>query len=638
MQIALRKSQIVSYISYILLFIRLLFAGYLYYNYLISQTEQAPTKWWTLIEGVSDTITYIPRIKGFDDRFYKSLLFRRCINESTSGGQNIYEPDLCDVITNDNKTFLVQLKDDAGNWSDGAPVSVNDLVFTYEGVMQKNIWDLPQYKNNANIVVQKSSADTLTVTFPQASKENMMFFTDFILPSHILKSWSREDYTKKMPTEFVTNSCATLSNSRDEKSLIFDLKNCPNTRIRYYQVKKYTLEEMQEDPGMMDFYIWDGVIPWYNSGSVITNNYVGLFFNMQIGKLNIYARKNLIALVNKYLYLPENNVPIIKEHFLFDSFPTAVTDKTTISTIWSPYMITGIQTLPNTLSLENKWENQTGEKKSYTLAWFEEPLTIELSEIQDRKINKATTNAGIEIPVDTQLIWNAKIILKNDENIFPWVNTFRFYDSENKLIDSINIYYKTTQQIAEKRLIHLLYYKWDRIHAHIANTIKNILEHEWVADYFFFDAQPSLEEYNKLLAAKDYDITLQTLSLGTRKDISPLLLTNDPLINSSLYVNANLANQVKQYFQSNLQSQYNIMPIIAKLYTTDLPFFIMGKEAKTISRKPWLQIPENGRFDDLTVRKNILDATVLVRKPQVTKADILNRRWFIKYLVTSLSF
>lgn len=54
---------------------------------------------------------------------------------------------------------------------------------------------------------------------------------------------------------------------------------------------------------------------------------------MQIGKLNIYARKNLIALVNKYLYLPENNVPIIKEHFLFDSFPTAVTDKTTISTI-----------------------------------------------------------------------------------------------------------------------------------------------------------------------------------------------------------------------------------------------------------------------------------------------------------------
>lgn len=121
--------------------------------------------------------------------------------------------------------------------------------------MQKNIWNLPQYNNNTNVVVQKSSADTLTVTFPQASKENMMFFTDFILPSHIIKSWSREDYTKRMPTEFVTNGCATISNSRDEESLIFDLKNCPNTRIRYYQVKKYSLEKMQEDPGIMDFYV-----------------------------------------------------------------------------------------------------------------------------------------------------------------------------------------------------------------------------------------------------------------------------------------------------------------------------------------------------------------------------------------------
>lgn len=636
MQIALRKSQIVSYISYILLFIRLLFAGYLYYNYLISQTEQAPTKWWTLIEGVSDTITYIPRIKGFDDRFYKSLLFRRCISESTSGGQNIYEPDLCDVITNDNKTFLVQLKDNAGNWSDGAPVSINDLVFTYEWVMQKNIWNLPQYNNNTNVVVQKSSADTLTVTFPQASKENMMFFTDFILPSHIIKSWSREDYTKRMPTEFVTNGCATISNSRDEESLIFDLKNCPNTRIRYYQVKKYSLEKMQEDPGIMDFYVWEGTIPWYNSGRVITNNYIGLFFNMQIGKLNIYARKNLIAMINKYLYLPENSTPIIKEHFLFDSFSTTLTDKTTISSIWASAILTGIQMLPNTLSLENKWE--TLEKKSYTLAWFEEPLTIELSEMENVEITKAITNAWIEIPVNSQIIWKSKIILKNNENIFPWVNSLHFYDKDNKLVDAINIYYKTTQQIAEKKLIHILYFKWDRIHDHIANTIKNIIEYEWVADYFFFDAQSSLEEYNKLLSEKKYDITFQTLRLGTRKDISPLLLTDDPLINSSMYVNPNLATQIKQYFQSNMESQYNIMPIISKLYATDLPFFIMWKESKTIFWKHWLQIDENSRFDDLTVRKNILDTIVLVRKPQVTKADILNRRWFIKYLVTSLNF
>lgn len=95
-----------------------------------------------------------------------------------------------------------------------------------------------------------------------------------------------------------------------------------------------------------------------------------------------------------------------------------------------------------------------------------------------------------------------------------------------------------------------------------------------------------MEEYNALLASRKYDINLQTLTLGTRKDISPLLLTDDPLINSSQYINANLASQIRQYFQSNTQAQYNIMPMITKLYTTDLPFFIMGKELKKMYRKP----------------------------------------------------
>jgi hypothetical protein len=54
---------------------------------------------------------------------------------------------------------------------------------------------------------------------------------------------------------------------------------------------------------------------------------------MQRGKLSVYGRKNMIALVNKYIYLPENNIPLIKEHFLFENYPTAVTDKSTIKNI-----------------------------------------------------------------------------------------------------------------------------------------------------------------------------------------------------------------------------------------------------------------------------------------------------------------
>jgi hypothetical protein len=56
---------------------------------------------------------------------------------------------------------------------------------------------------------------------------------------------------------------------------------------------------------------------------------------MQRGKLSIYGRKNVIALINKYIYAPENRVPIVKEHFLFEGYPTAVSDKGAISMIAS---------------------------------------------------------------------------------------------------------------------------------------------------------------------------------------------------------------------------------------------------------------------------------------------------------------
>lgn len=109
---------------------------------------------------------------------------------------------------------------------------------------------------------------------------------------------------------------------------------------------------------------------------------------MQLGKLNIYARKNVIALINKYIYLPENSVPIVKEHFLFDGFATAVTDKSTITNIGADYILTGIETLPKELSVDMDINNE----KTYTLAWFEEPLTIRIPSAKENNITKIMTH------------------------------------------------------------------------------------------------------------------------------------------------------------------------------------------------------------------------------------------------------
>ncbi len=63
---------------------------------------------------------------------------------------------------------------------------------------------------------------------------------------------------------------------------------------------------------------------------------------MQRGRLSIYGRKNFIALVNHHLFKDDNNPGIIKENFLFDSFPKTVTDKTAIMSAVTTLSNTGL--------------------------------------------------------------------------------------------------------------------------------------------------------------------------------------------------------------------------------------------------------------------------------------------------------
>ncbi len=516
-----KTSHIIRYGSIVLGFVWILLSGYLYYEYLVSKTGQAPTKWWTLIEWVTSSITYTPYVSNSSqDRFYQNLLFKSCQSFFTSGWQVFYEPDACDVITNDNKTFVVSIAG-TGTWSDWAPVSIQDVLFTYEEILQKNKRWLPHGNMYENLIIQKLSSNSLTITFPRASKDNIQFFTNFILPSHIVgdKDWNW--YTTKFTATPVTNGCATLSSSRDKNSVIFDTWKCEKTWLKYYQVKNTTWDKIQDNPGIIDLYIGSNEIPWYKTGTVITNDYVWIFFNMQRGKLSIYGRKNMIGLLNKYLYLPENKLPIIKEHFLFDEYPTGITDKSTITGVWSGR-------------------------------------------------------------------------------------------------------------------ISILYYTQDPVQNHIAAIMKNIMEQEGLLDYVEFIGKEDAKEYTETLQKKEYDITIQTLALWVKKDISSLFLTDDPLNNPSLYVNPNLANQIKDYFQSSLSVQYSIKPLIAKLYSTDLPFFIVGKHVSYVYSKPSLNIPQQDRWDEATVRQKIFHSIVVVHKPQVTKQDILNWKRFGSFILSEL--
>jgi len=51
---------------------------------------------------------------------------------------------------------------------------------------------LDTYKNIAVELVENK----VKVTFPQASSDNMIFFTNFILPQHLLANKTRDEYVQ----------------------------------------------------------------------------------------------------------------------------------------------------------------------------------------------------------------------------------------------------------------------------------------------------------------------------------------------------------------------------------------------------------------------------------------------------------
>lgn len=631
MRVQSHKSHTLRYVLTILWFIWILLLWYLFYEYLVSKTDQAPTKGWTLIEWVTAHITYLPYVgNSSQDRFYQNLLFKSCQSFSTTWWQVVYEPDLCDVISNDNKTYVVSINT-TGTWSDKAPISIDDLIFTYTDILQNNIWALPHGDAYKDLVIQKLSNNSLTITFPRASPDNMQFFTNFIVPSHILAGKNWDYYIKNFGATPVTNSCATLSQSRDADSLIFDLIECPQTWLKYYQVKNTTLEKTTKDPWIVDLYIWPWDIPWYNTGTIITNDYAWVFFNMKTGKLGIYGRKNIIALLNKYLYLPENNLPIIKEHFLFDSYATTVSDKSTITLLGSWQEIERPWALPERITITNDTRDQ-----AYSVEYFDHPTQLKIEFTTDKLPTAVATNIGIPMTFKT----NGKqvtIVFEDNWNIFPWLNTVFFTDENGTTISSLDIYYKTVAMIWKSGRINIVYNARDTVNNHIATIMRNITLQEWLSDYVYFLGTTSTQKLTDTLINKEYDITISNISLWVKKDISTMFLVDDPLSNPSLYINGNMATQIKNYFQSSLQTQYSIKPVIDKLYSTDLPFFMIGKRISYIHLKPSISLPDVWRWDEATARYKLLNSLVIVHKPQVTKWDILNIKKFITFIYSEIT-
>ncbi|MBP6910456.1 hypothetical protein KBC03_02550 [Patescibacteria group bacterium] len=396
---------------------------------MISSSEQVPAKGGTLIEGVTTNISYLPYVRDTDaDLFYQGLLYQACMNYFGSGYQIIYEPQLCKVLTQDNKTFVVSLNT-TGNWSDSTPISIDDVLFTYQDIIKENFWDIPNLRNYKKVDIEKLSDDSLRVTFPGASVDNFNFFTNYILPKHKLKGAGLNYYLTEFKAAPVTSDCASIKGGQaDKASLVFDVENCEKARIRYYQVKRIESPKDLATSKLVDITVSPDPIEGYKNNKLILNKYIGVFFNMQRGRLSIYGRKNIIALLNYHLFNSGNtNAGLIKENFLFDAFPTRLTDKVAIIASVLPVSITGaINTsgivppanLPDELIIDN-----IGEKRDFSLPEVTKDFILTIR--APKPYDKLAIIANDQLQEQAQTTTNKVVLtLIPGFNLFEGINTF----------------------------------------------------------------------------------------------------------------------------------------------------------------------------------------------------------------------
>lgn len=635
------RQKIVKYLLVFLFFVWLLLGGYLYYKYIISSSETVPARWGTLVEWVTTNISYLPYVGNNDgDIFYQGLLYQACMGYFSSGYQIIYEPEMCKVITQDNKTYLVSLNT-TGTWSDTTPITIDDVLFTYQDIIKNNFWDIPNLRNYNKIDVEKISDNSLRVTFPWASVDNFNFFTNYILPKHRLKGVALNYYLHDFKQQPITNNCGTIKSwSADESSLVFDVGGCDRTWIRYYQVKKIDSPEKLATSNLVDLTVSATPIEGYKDNKLIENKYVWLFFNMQRGRLSIYGRKNFIALVNHHLFLDDNNPGIIKENFLFDAFPKAVTDKSAIiaavaqNTVWSTGSENPVN-LPDVVTIDSP-----GEKREFIVA--ESTWNIVLSVKSTKPYDSLEINANDDLQADVVSSTNSiKLTLIPEENLFEGINTYVVQGlgkASDETVATIVLYYKTPYVISKNAALKVVYYSGDPFTINLIKKIRMFLSREGLAGYFDFQGMSSPENFEGKLASKDYDITVRGIDLWLKKDISNLLLTDNPIINPSLYINSNLASQINQFFATNgIGNQNSIKREIDRLYLNDLPFALLGKTYTLLHSKPYIFIDPNTVFYESDYRRKILHNVVLGTRPLIKKATVFNMRGFFSFVLKTLA-
>lgn len=626
-------------IACIIVFI--LLGGHIAYLYINDVSPKVAIKWGTVVEWVIDSLNYLPYTSNTNtDKFYQSLVFAWCKKYAFSWWKITLENDLCDIYTNNDKTYYVTIVKDL-RWIDDIQFTIDDVLFTYQEILKNNKRSLPNLENYAKIDIAKIEDNKLKIEFPNASADNQWFFSNPLLPKHILEDKDLNYYTDQFATQPIYISCAVLDLVRSKNNnIVFDLTQCSQLLPKLLQVKRFDSKESMDiytrSPESIMDYTADGQdLVWYHPYQLSTSTIYTLFFN------TTSVPESYRTLLGTYFSsLPYSQLRLGDVYKIF-SMPWSF-DQDKISNFFKNKA---------TISTNNNNSNQTPFLPSnIRLAWknkFREYYVDTIADVYSIHFNFDYPYDKIWISAnsDGQYFPDTYDINKRStdfnlspkyNNILTWKNTYTVYwyeKGEPSKIATITIHHgikpaPSPQNVAptyQKYNFIYLTNTWSDLDK-VVDDMRIHLTNLGSAEHINFIPIYNTKDLEKRIQSKDYDLVLLPIDLGNKSDLS-VLFSDNVLINPSLYINKSLWTKVQQYFWWNTNNKSDIISIYSKL----TPFVMLGSPYRSLYVKDDYTV----EFDNLDLnnfRYYIINSLGKFEKIELEKDVLLNLSnfmWFI---------
>lgn len=602
------------------------------YLYINDISPKISVKWGTVVEWIIDPLNYLPYTSNTKtDKFYQSLLFGWCKQYQFSWWKVSLENNLCDVYTNNNKTYYITIVKDL-KWIDDVQFTIEDVLFTYQDILKNNILNFPNIENYAKIDIAKIDDNKIKVEFPNASVDNQWFFANPILPKHILKDKDLDYYIDQFATQPIYISCAVLDLVRSQNNnIIFDLTQCEQLLPKLLQVKKFENKEVMDiytrsPESIMDYTTdWENLV-WYKNYQLSTSTVYTLFFN------TASIPESYRTLLGTYFSsLPYTDIKLSDPYKIFsmpwwydqDKLSTFFKNK---STIVASSNANQTPFLPSNIRLA--WKNKFRE---YYVDFIPDVYSIRFNfDYPYDKIGISSNSGGQYFP-DTYNITTRSTdfnLSPKYNNIVTWKNIYTIYWYEKwemSKVATITIYHGV-KPINAQQNIAPTYQKYNFVYLtttwsdenKVINDIRIHLTNLWSADHINFIPIYNTKDLEKRIQSKDYDFVLLPIDLGNKSDLSALFSDN-VIVNPSLYINKTLGTKVQQYFWWNTNNKSDIISVYSKL----TPFVMLGSPYSFISVKDKYDVAFDG-LDLSNFRYYLINNLGKYEKIELEKDVIIN--------------